>query len=637
MVRRKTLPHINELRDEFYNQYAFGFLESCNNFLELGLNAFVSPRLIQNCFKYIFYALQVPNVEKGLASHLDRILLDLCIPMLAMNQKDEENWIQEPSSFLYAQDCRLDGHNNVKYASKDLSDAILKLNDHQGIPMLVKLLEFTRLCFEQGTNVRSNQPVTAHFKECLISMLIHCYKYTVDNDAATSATELLVEHWVVKELFSDLDIIKARVCTLLTNYGADWIVHPDSLMTLCKGLEQALSSNNLVVQITGIVALNRCTANEKVCDYFSNHLNLVFELIVKCMNAVDYKELVYAGEGLIKDFGDKLLPFSVVLLKHFNTSFYQYMQHSKSEADTTDDDIDLDDDSEMEANLLYESIYAAEACLEAILSILQLNLPDEIRQEANNMILCMISDVIMEANSELFSKALGLLNFVLYKATTLNDAMKFFFPVLCYVLGSKPNAQLNQSAACLPENFLRVLTEVDLSSLNEYAVTHSLGCILNFIAKLGSEFYTSVDYFGFSFVDLLFETMVKTIKDALTDSSDMPIIFMNRILIGMLEQSRDKYEVKRFEDFFKMVIDLSQQNRTGGLKLNILQTVSMFVWHSPVKTISMLRDLNQLDHFYGSILDTLEKIPDEKPREKVLYGLIALLELPADQAQVCHI
>ena len=75
------------------------------------------------------------------------------------------------------------------------------------------------------------------------------------------------------------------------------------------------------------------------------------------------------------------------------------MQHSKSEADTTDDDIDLDDDSEMEANLLYESIYAAEACLEAILSILQLNLPDEIRQEANNMILCMISDVIMEANS----------------------------------------------------------------------------------------------------------------------------------------------------------------------------------------------------------------------------------------------
>ena len=66
--------------------------------------------------------------------------------------------------------------------------------------------------------------------------------------------------------------------------------------------------------------------------------------------------------------------------------------------------------SELEANVIYESIYAAEACLEAILSILQINLPEDIRTEANNMVLCMICDVILETNNELLIKALGVLN-----------------------------------------------------------------------------------------------------------------------------------------------------------------------------------------------------------------------------------
>ena len=100
IVKRRTQEYIIALKDQFFSQYAAGFLTSCFNYLKLGLEVFISPKFVQHCFRYIFYALQVESVAQGLSSELETLLFDICTPMLAMNQKDEENWINEPSSFL---------------------------------------------------------------------------------------------------------------------------------------------------------------------------------------------------------------------------------------------------------------------------------------------------------------------------------------------------------------------------------------------------------------------------------------------------------------------------------------------------------------------------------------------------------
>ena len=76
---------------------------------------------------------------------------------------------------------------------------------------------------------------------------------------------------------------------------------------------------------------------------------------------------------------------------------------------------DIDDDSDIEANILYESIYAAEACLETLLTILDLNLEPKVRAEANNTVLCIMADTLLENNHDLLIKAIGILNFLLYK------------------------------------------------------------------------------------------------------------------------------------------------------------------------------------------------------------------------------
>lgn len=639
LSKRRIEPHVKLIKEEFLGKYVLGFLESCFSFLKIGLEIFISPKFAQSCLRFLFYAFQVDSIAKSYIHIFDSILFDLCTPMLAMNQKDQENWLSEPAAFLYAQDCKLDGHNCVKEASKDLIDMLLKYDDTTGTPFIRCVIGFVRGCFEQGKNLRTGQVLTPQFEECLIALLIHIHK-KLENDHENWLFEVeqVIEHHLIKQLFSEHEVIRARVCNLLNVYGVTSMVKEESLSLLCKGLEAALSSSHLVAQTSAVLALNRCTSNDKIAHYFSMLLPSLIDLIFKCMNSVDYKELVYAAEGLIKDFGDRMLPYSQKLLEHFKICFYQYLQHSKIDQDATDDeDEEIDDESEVEANVIYESVFAAEACLECILSILQLNLPPNLREETNNLVLVIVCDILLEVNQDLLQKAVGLLNFVLYGQTCINDATKFFFPILLYILNEKPQGHFSQAASILPENFLKVLTEIDFRSLNEGMVTKSLGCILNYISKLGPNLYTSVDYYGIPFIDLLINMMMKVIKEALTGPSDVEIIFMLRIVVGILEESKEKYPIQRLDSLIDMTLSLCKCSRSEALNLNILQTLSMLIWHSPVYTVNYLKHHNQLKGYLDALCGKLKSLDDEKSLEQVEYGLIAFLEMtPTDFAASVH-
>jgi hypothetical protein len=632
--RRRGGLQTSDFSNEFYSQYCNGFLDTSFNFIKLGMDGFVPQKTLQFCFKNIFYALQDREVIAQMTPHLDYILFDICIPMLGANQKDSENWKEDPAAFLYSQESRLDGHNLIKYASKDLIDQILRLDSQDKTPMAKILLDFTNACFSTQVNPRTQQPLTPSFKECLISVMIHCFKqFDNSEDPILGQAEQLIENHMLKELGSEHELIKVRMCSLLYTYGVHYVSREDSLFVLSKGLELCMGNPEIVVQINGLIALNKALSNEKVCQLFAQHVSVILDLVVKCMNQVDYKELVYAAEGIIKDLDQHILPFAGQLLQHFQVSFYRYLENAKSEKAGMDDSED-EDDSELEANTVYESIYAAEACLEAILTILQLDIPASLREDSNHLALRIICDVILEGNGELFIKSLSLLNFVLFKADVLNDAMLFFFPVLCYMLNPKPRGQLSQTASVLPENFLKVLTECNLPALSEGLVTSSLGCFLNFTCKMGASFFSAVDYHGTLFIDLLFEMVVLVIKNALSGPSDTDIVFMLRIIVGMLEQSKGRYEIPRLNLFLEMVLNLCEFKRSESLSLHILQTVSMFIWHSPAVIIQELKKANRLESFYSTLLSKIDSFSEEQAKERILYGFAGLLELPPEEAKV---
>ena len=157
---------------------------------------------------------------------------------------------------------------------------------------------------------------------------------------------------------------------------------------------------------------------------------------------------------------------------------------------------------------------------------------------------------------------------------------------------------------------------------------------MNFITKLGPSFVSQVDYYGNNYIDLLYTTVYKVVKDCLTGPSDTEIILALRLVICVLEQSKDKWQVPRFEEFLDVALSLSEWKRTDKLAMNILQTVSMFVWHSPVRTIAILKDKGKLEAFYTELVEKLDQFHDEAGVERVLFGMISLLEMSHSQAQV---
>ena len=635
-LKKKSSQRVLAIRDEFLGKYAAGFMESCVNYICLGLEVFVSPRTIVQCFKYLFFSLQVSSISHHLASFLDKILFEVCIPMLATNQKDEENWVKDPAGFLYSQESRIDGHNIVKYASKDLVDQILRLEDQSGISMVKKMIDFIKMCFSSQTNPRTNLPLTQQFKDCLFSLLIHCFKTVKEEDELLNPVNWILENLIVNEFATANDLLRCRLCSLYAVYGCEYFQAPENILKICKGIEDSLSSPLIIIQVNGLNALHTLCADERIIAHFSKNLKIVLQLIIKCMNALDYKELVYASEGIIKFFDQSVLPFANDLFHHFYKSFYVYLQHAKTtdedeDSTQTDDTAEEEDDEE---NFMYESLYAAEACLGALLSLLQLELDQTMRLQTEGMVATLMCDILLEKNNDLFLKSLGLLNFVLFKTQQVSDALKFFFPVLCYILNAKPQSQPLPQVAALPEQFQRVLIEVDFSAISEGVLVAGLGCLLNYVSKLGAQLFTVTDYFGQPFATMLFDATIKITKDALTTNSDTQIVFILRVLIGILEHSKENYAFPSSDNFLRAVFDLCEIKRTDNLSLLLLQTISMFVWHNPAHTIQILQSSGKAESFYQTLYSKLDSFTEETAMERVLYGLISLLTLDENTLKV---
>lgn len=507
MTKKRLQPETMILKEEFLSKYSSAFMEHAIMLVQAGLTRYVSPKTLTQGFKFLALIFQIESVAQNLISQFDILLFDICIPHLGVNQKDQENWANEAATFLYSQTTRVDGHNQVKNAAKGLIDQLIRLDRHLGQSSLQKILAFVEQCFLTQKNPRTQEALNFIFKDCLLSAIVHLTKTSEKSGDSALQTQIenLIERVILKEFATDSDLVKTRICSLIDTYGATFIHSQESINQLCSGLKSSLESKSLVLQINALLALNKAGSNPKVVEIFSNDIQLILQHIVNCMDAVDFKELVCASEGIIKDFHEHMKSFAVHLIQHFNKTFYKYLENSKNPQTTLSDFDSIEEDSEIEQNTIYESIYAAEACLEAILTIMQLDLEPQLRAEANQLVMCMTVDVILQENTELFIRCLSILNFILYKDETVNPLMNYFFPIICYaIVGQKPNGQLIQTDIPLSKEFIQVLVEKDFSDFNDGVFAASLGCLLTFICKLGPQLFTTTDFFGTLFSDLLF-------------------------------------------------------------------------------------------------------------------------------------
>lgn len=77
----------------------------------------------------IYYGIQNDYIFQKVHAHLESALLDVCIPLLGLNAKDQEYWEEDQAQFVYASVSLIDDHNIIKNASKLLIELLLGCAD----------------------------------------------------------------------------------------------------------------------------------------------------------------------------------------------------------------------------------------------------------------------------------------------------------------------------------------------------------------------------------------------------------------------------------------------------------------------------------------------------------------------------
>jgi hypothetical protein len=115
-----------DIKQDFVKNYSLGFLQSSINYLKFAVQGtFVSPKCVSTCLRSFYNGLQNDDIFDQMNVHLESLILDICVPLLALNAKDQEYWQEDPQQFVYASKSLVDDHNMVKNSATTLLELLI--------------------------------------------------------------------------------------------------------------------------------------------------------------------------------------------------------------------------------------------------------------------------------------------------------------------------------------------------------------------------------------------------------------------------------------------------------------------------------------------------------------------------------
>ena len=128
-------------QEHIVTTYTSSFMETFYQILVSSESSFVNPKTCLYAVKYLFFALKIPFTEQMLLPYLDKVLFDIALPKMQLTILDDRIWKEDPEEYVRRQDDE-NSNYNLKYAAKDLFEAVCKKNDSQGQSYLVHFLNY---------------------------------------------------------------------------------------------------------------------------------------------------------------------------------------------------------------------------------------------------------------------------------------------------------------------------------------------------------------------------------------------------------------------------------------------------------------------------------------------------------------
>lgn len=624
---------INNQEEEFWGEfnlrYSKGFFETCYRFIEMQLygdikkdprpvremqeanGEFVAPKVLSLSLRSLVNLLELDSVFEVAKVHLERILLDYLIPLMQVNVRDKELWLEDQVQLVYSEKTPSDDHNMVKNACIDAISSIADL-EVEGELLIFRLMNFAACCLEQRRNPRTGFEMNIRQREALLRVIQGLADSILEHKRIADRLDAFFAKCVISELNNqnrDEAFLRMRALFVYSKLGmvcrfADRQLNIEIIQGISSGLAK---SKDKAVQIAAAEALTVLLSQNDIKQMLLTDFNLILGHLLNLMKEVELDDLVDALEQIVAHFSDSIGGDSVIeVIEELKAIYFQYRPNPSLGNNISDDNVD-------------EVLRAADSCLDTINSLIR-TCPQQFPMDRlTEIVFELLNDTLMRTNDEIcFEKCVNLLNLIIYKCQKLtNQNTIAYFPLLCYLIIGRP-----QSSRQLPDGLPEVFSTVGMKKEWVHDLRCLVGCFLNYMNKMGTNFLESRDLYENTFVQLIFEVIKKIGQECIDRRDASNLTYGLRIIMGMLENFPTQAT-----QFFPTILGIILELRHTPLKDDVnmknmmFQLMSVMFWCNAEALIEMLADQNVLGASIKALLDQLNHYNSETQFEVALLGL----------------
>ena len=474
----------------YVSRYSVDILDTM--LASLASHDYQSYRACTSMVRTIINSMKIEACMLKMRNFVHKILFDIALPMLRLNDKDLAYIHDGEVDYLYSLANKCDDHNMVKNSVEDLIVYMCKHIDG----LLYDLINYISSRLDQTKDLAERECLLYAF-ECTADMIAYDRNIRANLPA-------FFEKYCLEDLNGD-PVLKVRILSLYSKIGYLFTFeNTNSYFRLCQSVCNSMNSSNAVIKLLSCDCLTVLFHFEPSREMLIGDTKQIVKILLDAMASTEYDGLLTTLRAIINKCGDSEVQPNTII-----ASICEVVEATADDAMRRQG---------MDIIALIIRCYAVDdSWMARVYRLINLGLADQ-------------DDGILES-------ALSMVASLSYTCTAMTDRLHRYLPVLFHLVagGRKPSRITDP----YNDGFDVLLFKVEENHAHMYFLSH----ICSFVANLMEQVdITVVGYDGRKYIDIIFELMRAIANASLAIRIDYSQLYVMTLMSQMMQSYKNKID-----------------------------------------------------------------------------------------------
>ena len=458
----------------------------------LAAQDYQSYRACTSIVRSIINSMKIEACMRKMQSFVQKILFDIALPMLRLNDKDLAYIHDGEVDYLYSQANKCDDHNMVKNSLEDLIVYMCKHVDG----LLYDLINHVSARLDQAKDVAERESLLYAF-ECTADMIAFDRNIRANLGA-------FFNKYCLEDLNGDV-VLKVRVLSLYSKIGYLFAFEDDnSYFRLCQSVCNSMNSSNAVVKLLSCDCLTVLFHSDRARALLVGDTKQIVKILLDAMATVEYDGLLTTLRTIIDKCSDSEVQPNAII-----ASICEVIE-------LTADDSMRRQGMDIIA-LIIRCYDVDDRCMHRVYRLINLGLADP--------------------DEGVLENALSMIASLSFTCQQMPDRLHRYLPVVFHlVAGGRKPARFADS---YNDGFDVLLFKVEQHSAHIHFLSH----ICSFVANLMEQTdITALSYDGRQYIEIVFELMRAVANASLLLKLDYSQLYVLTLMSQMMLSYKHKID-----------------------------------------------------------------------------------------------